>query len=90
VKSANPPRPRTRKPVARTRRAKPKSSREKVNAFRERMRSRGMKLVQLWVPDPGSPHFRGEASRQARALATSPHEKDEQEFIDSVADWDWK
>jgi hypothetical protein len=49
-----------------------------------------MKLVQVWVPDPGSPHFRGEASRQARALAASPHEKDEQAFIDSVTDWDWK
>ena len=49
-----------------------------------------MKLIQVWVPDPRSPHFRREASRQARALATSAHEQEEQAFIDSVADWNWK
>jgi hypothetical protein len=33
-----------------------KSSRERVRAYRERMRKRGMKLVQVWVPDPKSPY----------------------------------
>jgi len=28
-----------------------KSSREKVRAYRERMRAKGLRLVQMWVPD---------------------------------------
>jgi hypothetical protein len=65
----------------------PKSSRDKVKAHRERMRKRGMKLIQIWVPDPQSPYFAAEARRQARALARSPHEKDDQAFIDSISEW---
>ena len=32
-------------------RVEPKSSREKVRAYRERMRAKGLRLVQMWVPD---------------------------------------
>ena len=31
-------------------RTRAKSSREKVRAYRERMRAKGMRLVQIWVP----------------------------------------
>jgi hypothetical protein len=67
--------------------ARPKSSREKVKAYRERMRKRGMKLIQIWVPDPKSPYFFAEARRQARLIANSPHEKEDQAFIDSISEW---
>ena len=67
-----------------------KSSRERVRAYRERMRKRGMKLVQVWVPDPKSPYFFAEARRQARLIAESPSEKDDQAFIDSISDWSWE
>ena len=63
------------------------SSRKKVKAYRERMRKRGMKLIQIWVPDPKSPHFLAEARRQARLIAESPYEKEEQAFIDSISEW---
>src|SRR5437764_11829157 len=69
--------------------ARGKSSREKVKAYRERMRKRGMKLIQIWVPDPKSPYFAAEARRQSRLIAESPHEKDDQAFVDSITDWDW-
>jgi hypothetical protein len=49
-----------------------------------------MKLVQIWVPDPSSPNFAAQAAQQARAVAGSAHEKEEQAFIDSVTDWEWK
>ena len=75
--------------IARAGAARPKSSRDKVKAYRERMRRRGMKLIQIWVPDPKSPYFFAEARRQARLIANSPQEKDDQAFIDSVTDWDW-
>jgi hypothetical protein len=64
-----------------------KSSREKVQAHRARMRRRGMKLVQIWVPDPSSPHFAEEARRQARLLAKSPLEKEDQAFVDAMSEW---
>ena len=67
-----------------------KSSRERVRAYRERMRKRGMKLVQVWVPDPKSPYFFAEARRQARLIAESPSEKDDQALIDSISDWSWE
>jgi hypothetical protein len=54
------------------------------------MRKRGMKLIQLWVPDPKSPYFIAEARRQSRLLAQSQHEKDDQAFIDSITDWNWE
>jgi hypothetical protein len=54
------------------------------------MRKRGMKLVQVWVPDPSSPYFFAEARRQARLIAESPSEKDDQAFIDSISDWSWE
>jgi len=78
-----------RSKIARAGAARPKSSRDKVKAYRERMRRRGMKLIQIWVPDPKSPYFCAEARRQARLIANSPQEKDDQAFIDSVTDWDW-
>ena len=78
-----------RSKIARAGAARPKSSRDKVKAYRERMRRRGMKLIQIWVQDPKSPYFFAEARRQARLIANSPQEKDDQAFIDSVTDWDW-
>jgi hypothetical protein len=67
-----------------------KSSRDKVRAYRARMRRKGMKLIQIWVPDPKSPYFAAEARRQSRLIAESPTEKKDQAFIDSVTDWDWE
>jgi hypothetical protein len=61
-----------------------KSSRERVRAYRERMRKRGMKVVQIWVPDPKSSYFAAQARRQSRFIAESPEEKDGQAFIYKV------
>jgi Protein of unknown function (DUF3018) len=67
--------------------ARSKSSRDKVKAYRERMRKRGMKLVQVWVPDPESPYFADEARRQARLIVESSREREDQAFIDSLSEW---
>ncbi|HYA04373.1 MAG TPA: antitoxin MazE-like protein [Xanthobacteraceae bacterium] len=42
-----------------------KSSREKVRAYRERMRAKGLRLVQMWVPDTLTPDGAGGADRQS-------------------------
>ena len=64
-----------------------KSSREKVRAHRERMRARGLRLVQIWLPDTRTPEFKERAHRDSLAIAKSATEAEDQAFIDSVSWW---
>ncbi len=61
-------------------------SRDKVRAYRERMRARGLRPLQIWVPDTRTAAFRTEAHRQSRAVAQSVLARDDQDFIDAVSD----
>ena len=70
--------------MARTRRSK---SRERVRAHREQLRRRGLRPIQLWVPDVRSPSFAREAHRQSLLVATGPREREDQDFIEAVSDW---
>jgi len=63
------------------------TSRDKVRAHRERLRRRGLRPIQIWVPDVRSRTFAREARRQSRLVAGSPFEREEQAFIDSIAEW---
>jgi hypothetical protein len=67
--------------------AKPSSSRDKVRAYRARMRAQGMRPVQIWVPDVGSPAFKAEARRQSRLISQSADEKEVMDFIEAAMDW---
>ena len=62
------------------------SSRDKVRAYRARLRQRGLRPIQIWVPDVRSPAFKAEALRQSRNAA-APGERDVMEFIEAAADW---
>jgi hypothetical protein len=66
---------------------KPKPSRVKVQEHRKRLRSQGLRPIQIWVPDVRAPSFRSEAHRQSLAVATNAHAADDQAFIDAVSDW---
>lgn len=66
---------------------KSRSSRDKVQAHRERLRSQGLRPIQIWVPDMRSPAFVDEARRQSLAVARSAQEKDDQDFIDAISEW---
>jgi hypothetical protein len=61
-------------------------AREKVRAYRERLRQRGLRPIQIWVPDVRSAAFRAEAHRQSLAVASSPHAAEDQDFIDAISD----
>jgi hypothetical protein len=77
------------KPKA-SRRAKPaqaSSSRDKVRAYRRRMRAKGMRLVQMWLPDTRAPEFAAEARRQSLLANTSPYAAEDQTWVDSISDW---
>ena len=65
-----------------------KSSRAKVQAHRKRLRSQGLRPVQIWVPDVRAPAFRAEARRQAQAVAASQSAREDQAFIDAASELD--
>lgn len=67
-----------------TKRTRAKSSREKVRAYRQRMRAKGLRLVQMWLPDTRTPEFAELAHRASVAIANSPTEQEDQAFIDSI------
>lgn len=64
-----------------------KPSRDKVRAFRQRMRAKGLRLVQMWLPDVRTPHFAAEAERQSLLANRSPFAADDQVWVDSMSDW---
>jgi hypothetical protein len=66
---------------------RPLKSREKVRAHRERLRRRGLGPIQIWVPDVRSRRFAREAHRQSMLIANDALERDEQDFVDAIAEW---
>lgn len=56
---------------AASKRPRAKSSREKVRAYRERMRAKGLRLVQMWVPDARTPEHAEIPSQTARRAAAA-------------------
>jgi len=66
--------------------ARGKPTRDRVEAHRKRLRSQGLRPIQIWVPDVRSPSFKAEAHRQSLAVAKSPQESEDQAFIDAISD----
>ena len=64
-----------------------RSSRDKVRAHRARMRRKGMRLIQIWVPDVRTRAFRLRAHRDALAVSGSPDESRDQSFVDTISVW---
>jgi hypothetical protein len=62
-------------------------SREKVRAHRERLRRRGLRPIQIWVPDVRSRKFAREAHRQSMLIANDAFEREQQEFVDAISEW---
>ncbi|MEO9191781.1 MAG: antitoxin MazE family protein [Acetobacteraceae bacterium] len=66
-------------------RAATKNETDKFGRYRASQRTRGMKLLRVWVPDPRAPGFREEARRQAALLRGSPDEAEALDFIEAAA-----
>lgn len=66
---------------------KPAKSRDKVRAHRARLRRRGLRPIQLWVPDVRSRSFAREAHRQSLLVANDVSEREEQDFVDAISEW---
>lgn len=66
--------------------SKAKLVREKVRAHRERLRTQGLRPIQIWVPDVRAPSFQRQAHRQSLAVAASAQAHADQAFIDAISD----
>ncbi len=67
---------------------RPVAPKKRMATYRERMRSAGLRPIQIWVPDTRAPGFAEICRRQARAIAArDPGGDDIMRFIESVADW---
>ena len=62
------------------------TSTRRAREYRERMRQRGYRPVQVWVPDVRSAAFAVEAHREARALAESDRHSDDMEFVEAISE----
>lgn len=51
------------------------------------MKKKGMRLIQMWIPDTRSKAFRRQAHLDSLAIANSPYERDDQAFVDAVSVW---
>jgi hypothetical protein len=65
----------------------PLKSRDKVRAHRQRLRRRGLRPLEIWVPDVRSQAFAREAQRQSRMVARAAAERDDQLFVGAVSEW---
>jgi hypothetical protein len=61
--------------------------RDKVRAHRQRLRRRGLRPIQIWVPDVRSRSFTREARRQSLLIASDKLERDDQAFVDAISEW---
>ena len=70
---------------------KKRAARERVRKHREALRARGLRPIQIWVPDTRRPGFAEEARRQCLAANNPAQDKEIFDFMDAVladAKWD--
>ncbi|MEI8093341.1 MAG: antitoxin MazE family protein [Spirochaetales bacterium] len=68
-----------------------KSTVERVQRHRDSLRERGLRPIQLWVPDVRTPGFRDECERQSQSLLGDTAEAGELAWGELVAEHDdWK
>src|SRR5579859_1544717 len=68
-----------------------KKAASRLERHRSEMRRRGFKLVQLWVPDPDAPGFRGAVQRTRKFLAAHPDAEWDtfaRETLDGAPGWE--
>jgi hypothetical protein len=66
------------------------STHDNVRRYRERMRAKGLRQIQLWVPDTRSPVFAAECRRQSLLVVDDPAEQaimDELETLQDTEGW---
>ena len=62
------------------------TSTQRAGEYRRRMRERGYRPLQVWVPDVRSAQFAEEAHREALALAEADRQSDDMDFVEAISD----
>ncbi len=60
---------------------------DKFRRYRERLKARGLRQIQLWVPDTTHPRFQDELRRQLTLVEHSEEDREALAFIECAADW---
>ena len=63
------------------------TSTQRASEYRQRMRERGFRPVQIWVPDVRSAAFAAAARRESRKLATADRRSDDMAFVEAISVW---
>ncbi len=64
------------------------SSRGRVAAHRAALRAKGLRPIQIWVPDTRAPGFAEEARRQSRLIAAEDDFDEVMDWMERQEDWD--
>ena len=65
-----------------------KSATEKMRTYRQSLRQRGMKLLQLWVPDPAAPGYAEEMRRQCQLLNQHGRSGSDTDWVEDLGAFD--
>ena len=58
---------------------------QRVSEYRRRMRARGYRPIQIWVPDVRTAAVAAQAARESARLAAADHAGDDQDFVDAIS-----
>ena len=75
------------KPSGKAKPASGSPSRDKVRAHRARLRKRGFRLVQMWLPDTRTKAFAEQAHKDSVAIAHNESEAADQAWVDAMSWW---
>lgn len=70
---------------------KPRTPQQRMASRRERLRARGLRPVQHWVPDLRDPKVVADLKRQAKLMAQHPQNAELDDWLDKAVDWhEWR
>ncbi|TVM33684.1 antitoxin MazE family protein [Oceanidesulfovibrio marinus] len=64
------------------------TSKQKMKQYRARMKERGLRAIQIWVPDTRSSEIHNALRRQSLLASQSADEQDVLDFLEDVSAWD--
>ena len=66
----------------------PRPATTKMSDYRARQRARGLRPIQIWVPDVRAPQLAAEIRRQSLQVRRRKSEREALDFIESAGDLD--
>ncbi|MET0676804.1 MAG: antitoxin MazE family protein [Bradyrhizobium sp.] len=66
---------------------KPRTAQQRMASRRDRLRARGLRPVQHWVPDLRDPKVQAELRRQAKLMAQHPENDAIDTWNEAAYDW---